>query len=266
MGWLSVVTITAADRPRVCAPGRKRKQNWGVSARNLGAFGCETDQMSHVMQAVGLQTLPPARDFLLSPGFAGVATLLAAVVVACAVLYGSRRAGKRSLAEREQRDRQHEERRADEQHAAAVARCWDRWWQVLETAGIEPSASEGATLGLGPEVTLNVLRGLLRDAEQLGDETLTTAIAVYQEQLLLVLAQQSGPLSALASKAVAPSVNGALKTTPSTSASTEDGATSTGATEQRRQSEVGLAAPEPVGATTTSAVPAEAATGRRRRR
>jgi hypothetical protein len=153
--------------------------------------------MSHVVQAFGAQDLPPARDFLLSAGFAGMAAVIAAVIALGAVLYGSRRAGKRAAAELAASDRRHEELRADAQRAAAVARCWDRWWQVLETAALEPAASEGATLGLGPEVALTVVRGLLRDAEELGDDTLAKAVAVYQEQFLLVLAQQSGPLSAL---------------------------------------------------------------------
>jgi len=155
-----------------------------------------------------LRDLPSVRDFVLSAGFAGLAALVAAVIVMCAVLYVSRRAGKRSQADLEQRERHHEELREQAQHATAVARCWDRWWQVLETAAIEPAASEGATLGLGPEVTLVVLRGLLRDAEELGDDTLAKAVAVYQEQLMLVLAQQRGPLSALAA-APATSPNGA---------------------------------------------------------
>lgn len=223
--------------------------------------------MSHVVHPVALPELPPARDFLMSAGFGGVATLLAAVIVLSAVVLGSRRAGKRSLAEREQRDRHHEERRTDEQHAAAVTRCWDRWWQLLETAGIEPSASEGATLGLGPEVALELLRGLLRDAEQLGDETLTKAIAVYQEQLLLVLVQQSGPLSALAKESGALSVNGALTTSTrrDTSASADHGSASAGAPERRRRAEV-ESTPDSVSAATSSVVPAEATTGRRRRR
>jgi hypothetical protein len=224
--------------------------------------------MNHVVHAVALPDLPPARDFILSAGFAGVATLFAAVIVLCAVLYAARRSGKRSLAERDQRDRQHEERRADEQHAAALARCWERWWQVLETAGIEPSASEGATLGLGPEVTLELLRGLLRDAEQLGDDTLTKAIAVYQEQLLLVLAQQSGPLSQLAKESMAPSVNGGPKNTssrePRASAAEPDSAP-TGVLDPRQRTEAPSNGPDPVAATTSS-VPVEETTGRRRRR
>lgn len=169
--------------------------------------------MSHLVHVAGLPVLPPARDFILSPGFAGATAVLAALIVMGAVVYGSHRAGKRHRAEQDQNERHHEEQRADEQHAAAVARCWDRWWQVLETAALEPAASEGATLGLGPEVTLQVLKGLLRDAEQLGDDTLIQAITVYQEQFLLVLAQQSGPLSRLATELTA-STAGARSTAP----------------------------------------------------
>jgi hypothetical protein len=137
----------------------------------------------------------PLRDFIVSPGFAGVAALLAAIIASGAVLYSVRRAGKRSLEQLEQRERDLEQARGDAEHALAVARCWERWRWVVETAGIEPAVSEGATLGLGPAVTLELLRGLLSDAEQLGDDTLARAVAVYQEQLLLVLAQQAGPVS-----------------------------------------------------------------------
>ena len=63
-----------------------------------------------------------------------------------------------------------------------------------EDRGVEPAASEGATLGLGPELAMATLRGLLRDAERLGDETLADAVTVYQNQFALVLAQQGGPL------------------------------------------------------------------------
>lgn len=221
--------------------------------------------MAQVVQTLALD-LPPARDFLLSAGFGGVAAVLAAVIVLGAALYVSRRAGKRSLAESDQRDRHHEEQRSDAQHAVAVARCWDRWWQVLETAAIEPSASEGATLGLGPEVALELLRGLLRDAEELGDDTLVKAVAVYQEQLLLVLAQQNGPLSRLA--AVPTSTNGGSKHSPPSpdkqAPSTEgpvSGGSGTGV-----GSETGtVASPELQTAGTPSATQEET-TGRRRRR
>lgn len=185
-----------------------------VAAPGLGAIGWETDPMIHVVQASGWQDLPPTRDFLVSPGFAGLAAVVAAIIGLCAVMYAVRRARKRSTAEWDQRERHHEERREDEEHAVAVARCWDRWWQVLETAAIEPAASEGATLGLGPEVALELLRGLLRDAEDLGDETLARAVAVYQEQFLLVLAQQGGPLDRLARTPSMPA-NGSRNGAPS---------------------------------------------------
>jgi len=148
------------------------------------------------VQTLGLSDLP-AQDFVHSAGFAGLAVLAAAVIALCAVMYASRQAGKRSLAERDQSARHHEEMRADDQRADDLSRCWGQFWQLLETAAVEPSDSEGATLGLGPEVTLALLRGLLRDAEKLDDDTLAKAVALHQEQLVLVLAQQSGPISRL---------------------------------------------------------------------
>jgi hypothetical protein len=74
---------------------------------------------------------------------------------------------------------------------------------VVQTAGIEPATSEGAALGLGPELALELLRGLLRDAEQLADATLASAVTVYQNQFALVLAQQGGSLSGLAAASAA---------------------------------------------------------------
>ena len=102
------------------------------------------------MTAMGLPQLVPLREFIVSPGVVGAAVMLGVVLVLCVVLYGSRRAGKRFRQELEQRERHHEQAREDAQHAAAVARCWEQWWRVVDTAGIEPAASEGATLGLGP--------------------------------------------------------------------------------------------------------------------
>lgn len=134
----------------------------------------------------------------MSPGFAGVAALLAAIIASGAVLYSVRRAGKRSQLLREQREQDLAQSRADAERTQAVARCWERWQWVVDKAGVEPAVSEGATLGLGPAVALELLRGLLRDAEALGDDTLARAVAVYQEQLLLVLAQQGGPVAELA--------------------------------------------------------------------
>ena len=145
-----------------------------------------------------IEQLPSFGDLIVSPGFAGVAALLAAIIALCAVLYASRRATNRFQQQLEQRDRHHEEAREDERHAEAVAQCWERLVWLVETAGIEPAASEGATLGLGPELALELLRGLLRDAKKLGDDTLAKAAAVYLHQLGLVLAQQGGPLPELA--------------------------------------------------------------------
>ncbi|PJE00776.1 MAG: hypothetical protein CK429_36200 [Mycobacterium sp.] len=226
--------------------------------------------MSHLVHVAGLPVLPPARDFILSPGFAGATALLAALIVLGAVLYGSRRTGKRHRAEQDQNERHHEERRSDEQHAAAIARCWDRWWQVLETAALEPAASEGATLGLGPEVTLQVLKGLLRDAEHLGDDTLTQAITVYQEQFLLVLAQQSGPLSRLATESPA-STAGARSSTPppkDAAAAPANGAAPqhNSRTPSTPQAATPLGATEPDGTETAAPAATEQTTGRRRRR
>ena len=82
-----------------------------------------------------------------------------------------------------------------------IQRCWERLKWLVETAGIEPAASEGASLGLGPELALELLRGLLRDAEQLCDDALANAVTVYQHQFSLVLAQQGGPLSELGAAA-----------------------------------------------------------------
>ena len=154
------------------------------------------------------------RDFVVSPGFAGVLALLAAVIVSCAVLYWARRARQRFEQRREQQERRQEQTRDD----AANALAWERWQWVVDTAGIEPAVSEGATLGLGPAVTLELLGGLLRDAERLGDETLAKAVAVYQEQLLLVLAQQAGTVADLGAPARAQSPDGKPATKPASSA------------------------------------------------
>jgi hypothetical protein len=158
------------------------------------------------------------RDFVVSPGFAGVVALLAATIAAGAVLYASRRARQRFEQQREQQREQQELRQEQTRDDAANALAWERWQWVVDTAGIEPAASEGATLGLGPAVTLELLGGLLRDAERLGDETLAKAVAVYQEQLLLVLAQQAGTVSDLGAPARAQSPDGKPATKPASSA------------------------------------------------
>jgi hypothetical protein len=170
---------------------------------------CETYWVDDVPPSGILGDLP-ARDFLVSPGFAGLLALLAAVVAAAAVLYASRRARQRSEQLRDQEERRQSQARNDAQGALA----WERWQWVVDNAGIEPAASEGATLGLGPAVALELLGGLLRDAERLGDETLAKAVAAYQEQLLLVLAQQAGPVSEIAGAATRRPPDGNRDDTP----------------------------------------------------
>ena len=96
--------------------------------------------------ALNLQAMPrlvPLREFIVSPGFAGAAAVISTVIVLCAVLYASRRANR-------QRERHHQQAREDEQRFVAIQRCWERLKWLVETAGIEPAASEGASLGLGP--------------------------------------------------------------------------------------------------------------------
>lgn len=164
----------------------------------------------HQVPPLGILGDLPAREFVVSPGFAGLTALLAAVIAASAVLYASRRARQRSEQQREQEDRRQVQARDDAKNALA----WERWQWVVDNAGIEPAASEGATLGLGPAVTLELLGGLLRNAERLGDETLAKAVAVYQEQLLLVLAQQAGPVSDIAGATSRRSPDGNRDSTP----------------------------------------------------
>ena len=159
----------------------------------------------------------PLRDFLVSPGIVGVAAVVAALIVLCAVLYAIRRAGKRHDRELEQRDRHHREAREAEQHAKSSAQCWQTFTWLVETAGVEPAANEGATLGLGPELAMATLRGLLRDAERLEDETLADAVTAYQNQFALVLAQQGGPLSELGAGAPPPPSQGERKPQPQAS-------------------------------------------------
>lgn len=154
------------------------------------------NRMTNIPQA--MEPPVPLRDFIVSPGFAGAAAVVAALIVLSAVLYAVRRAGKRLNQELEQRNRHHQEAREAEQHAVASRQGWETLKWLVETAGIQPAASEGATLGLGPELAMATLRGLLRDAERLGDETLADAVTVYQSQFALILAQQGGPLSGLA--------------------------------------------------------------------
>jgi hypothetical protein len=142
--------------------------------------------------------LPTLRDFVVSAGFAGAAVLLAAIIVFCAVLYASRRAARRLNEQLEQQERHHNQTREDQQRAAAIDRCWERLVWLVKTAGMEPAARDAdeASLGLGPELALELLQGLLRDAKDLGDDTLASAVTVYLAQYGLVLGQR-GPLPAV---------------------------------------------------------------------
>jgi hypothetical protein len=141
--------------------------------------------------------LPPAREFLTSAGFGGALALLAVLLLALVVVANGWRAAKRHRETLEQRERHYEDARAEKERAADLAVCEQRFKWVVETAGLEPAVSESATLGLGPELALEMLSGLHRDAKRLEDETLVKAIGVYLNQFALVLAQQGGPLSHL---------------------------------------------------------------------
>lgn len=179
--------------------------------------------------------LPPARDFVLSAGFGGVAALLAALLIAVIAFFVARGVTRRQRVSLEQQGRQHREVREQQQRAAAIDRCWQRLVWVVETAGLEP-ASETATLGLGPELAVEILRGLVRDAEQLSDGTLANAVTVHLNQFSLVLAQQAGPLTELtaspAAAAPLPAQDPAPRTPPSaSSAPTAEASTATTATE-----------------------------------
>ncbi|MCA2249781.1 hypothetical protein JF729_18550 [Mycobacterium intracellulare] len=139
--------------------------------------------------------MPPMRELATPAGFAGVAVLIAALIVALSVMFAVWRASKRHRARIEQRERHHQELREDQRRAAGVQECRSLLRWVVETAGIEPATSEGASLGLGPELAVELLRGLRHDAEQLGDETLAKAAEVHLQQFALVLAQQGGSLA-----------------------------------------------------------------------
>jgi hypothetical protein len=127
------------------------------------------------------------QDFITSAGFAGLAAVFAAIIVGCAVLYVAWRAA-------EQRERHHREVLEDEHYSAAVTRCWEQLKWVVNSAGLEPAATDTyvANMGFGPELAEQILQGLLADAEELRDHTLVKAVSAYLNQLGLVLAQQGG--------------------------------------------------------------------------
>jgi hypothetical protein len=140
--------------------------------------------------------LPPLRDFVLSTGFAGGLVLLATLIVLLSALLASRRAARRLDKQLEEQDRHHQEVRTDGQRREAIERCWERLVWLVNTAGMDPATfdADEASLGLGPELALAILQGLQRDAKELGDNTLTQAIAVYLTEYGLVLGERIGPL------------------------------------------------------------------------
>jgi uncharacterized membrane protein len=156
---------------------------------------------------------PSTREFVTSAGFAGLMALLAAIVIALVVLFVVLRISKRHQVEMEQRQLHEADEQAKNDRATELAVVDERFRWVVETAGIEPASSEHATLRLGPELALELLTGLLADAQRLADKTLAKAITVYLNQFSLVLTQQGGPLSQLKNGS-APS-----ETAPATAAS-----------------------------------------------
>jgi hypothetical protein len=120
--------------------------------------------------------------------------LAAAIIVAVVALVSTRASRQQHVIALEQQEHHHNALREDQQHAAALARCWRRLEWVVDTAGIEPASSQGVTLGLGPELATEILQGLIREADELGDQALGNAAIVHLSQLSLVLAHQSGSL------------------------------------------------------------------------
>ncbi|AGZ54598.1 MULTISPECIES: hypothetical protein [Mycobacterium] len=135
--------------------------------------------ISDVWVAQRLPDLPPAREFLMSAGFGGAAALLAALVLAAVALFAVGRATKR-----------YQQIRDAERDNATVQQCWQRLVWIVETAGVEPADNQRATVGLGPELALELLRGLLRDAEDLRADTLAEAVTVYLNEFSRLLAHQ----------------------------------------------------------------------------
>lgn len=140
--------------------------------------------------------LPPARDFLVSSGFGGAAALVAVLILALIAVVALRQAGKRFRLLSEQRERHHQELRDGERHAAAIKECRERLAWVVDKGSVEPAAAADATMGFGPELALTVLQGLLSEARQLKDATLTAAAEVQLKQFSRVLAQQGSALPA----------------------------------------------------------------------
>lgn len=139
----------------------------------------------------------PLRDWVSTSGFTGACVLLAALIILAAVLISARRSDKRHTREMDQRDQHQQNARADDQCTAAIEQCWQRLTWVITTADTEPAALDPATanMGLGPELAEELLNGIVRDAKELGDQTLERAAAVALNQLGLVLTQQTRRLT-----------------------------------------------------------------------
>lgn len=152
--------------------------------------------VSMILLPQRLPELPPAREFVTSAGFGGAAALVAALLVVGVALIALTRASKHHRQRVDQQEHHFEQLRNQQEHTAAVQRCWRRFVWVVETAGIEP-ASYAATVGLGPDLALELLRGLLRDSEELGEGTLRDAVQVHLNQFSLLLAQQSNAVPKL---------------------------------------------------------------------
>lgn len=189
-----------------------------------------------VEAALWLSQGPTLSDFLVSPGFAGAWIALAAVILFFAVFYMSRRAEHRLDKQLEQQDQHQQEHRADRERAGGVERCWQRLVWLVDTAAMEPIGlgldhTEKAILGLSPELTLAILKGLHRDAKELGDNTLIDAVTVYLTQFGSVLAQQGGPVadtSSVANGHQEQAVTGEANPEPAQASTTEISAAASG--------------------------------------
>lgn len=165
--------------------------------------------------------LPPGRDFLTSAGFAGAATLLAALILTVALLVIARNNRHHHAHDLEELTHHHDGIRDEQRRSDALTRAWQRLQWVVDTAGLEPASSQGITLGLGPELAGEVLRGILADADRLGDDALGNAATVHLSQLSLVLAHQAGPLPTSTSTSGATKPAAAGKDTTATPAGPE---------------------------------------------
>lgn len=154
----------------------------------------------HTTTLAADNTLPPLRDWVSTSGFTGACLVLAALIILTALLISARRTDKRHTRAMDQLDQHQQDARDADQRTAAIEQCWQRLTWVITTADTEPAALDPATanMGLGPELAEELLNGIVRDAKELGDETLERAAAVALNQLGLVLTQQARRLTEVA--------------------------------------------------------------------